>query len=244
VQAGWRIAKAGLLVYKGIGDQVTEVQMDRDLALKQLVEAALPHVVSNAALTAAITESGVAPGLAHALLPRGGVDLALAYHRLGDDALRATLAATDLTAMRFREKVAHAVRLRLETADREAVRRGTALFALPTHASDGARAIWGTSDTIWTALGDTSTDVNWYSKRATLSAVYASTVLYWLGDESEGHAATWEFLDRRIGNVMSFEKAKAAFRENPIGKALLAGPFKVFERIHAPQQANDLPGRT
>lgn len=222
--------------------------MTRDLALNQLVEAALPHVVfdgwSNAALNAAIAESGVAPGLAHALLPRGGVDLALAYHRLGDEAMRDALAATDLTVMRFRDRVAHAVRLRLKMADREAVRRGTALFALPTHASDGARAIWGTADAIWTALGDTSTDVNWYTKRATLSAVYGATVLYWLGDDTEGHEATWAFLDRRIGNVMSFEKAKAAFRENPIGKALLAGPLKVFERIHAPEQANDLPGRT
>lgn len=222
--------------------------MTRDLALNQLVEAALPHVVfdgwSNAALNAAIAESGVAPGLAHALLPRGGVDLALAYHRLGDEAMRDALAATDLTVMRFRDRVAHAVRLRLKMADREAVRRGTALFALPTHASDGARAIWGTVDAIWTALGDTSTDVNWYTKRATLSAVYGATVLYWLGDDTEGHEATWAFLDRRIGNVMSFEKAKAAFRENPIGKALLAGPLKVFERIHAPEQANDLPGRT
>lgn len=222
--------------------------MDRDLALKRLVEAALPHVVfegwSDAALKEAIAESGVAPGLAHALLPRGGVDLALAYHRLGNEAMRTALAASDLTTMRFRDRVAHAVRLRLETADREAVRRGTALFALPNHAGDGARAIWGTADAIWTTLGDTSTDVNWYSKRATLSAVYASTVLYWLGDDSEAHEATWAFLDRRIGNVMSIEKAKTAFRENPIGKALLAGPLKVFERIHAPEQANDLPGRT
>jgi ubiquinone biosynthesis protein COQ9 len=54
------------------------------------------------------------------------------------------------------------------------------------HAADGAKAIWGTADRIWTALGDTSDDLNWYTKRATLSAVYGSTVLYWLGDDSPG----------------------------------------------------------
>jgi ubiquinone biosynthesis protein COQ9 len=43
---------------------------------------------------------------------------------------------------------------------------------LPMYAADGARAIWGTADAIWTALGDTSEDVNWYTKRATLSGVY------------------------------------------------------------------------
>lgn len=217
-----------------------------DALIDRLLAAALPHVVfdgwSQTALDAAIAESGVAPGLAHALVPRGAVDLALAYHHQGDRRMVQALRQTDLSAMRFRDRIAHAVRLRLTDADREAVRRGSALFALPAHAADGAKAIWGTSDAIWTALGDTSRDLNWYSKRATLSAVYAATVLYWLGDDSEGQAATWEFLDRRIENVMAFEKAKAGFRENPLGKALLAGPLKILERIHAPQQGEDLPG--
>ncbi len=222
-----------------------EAAMNRNNTLKTLVEAALPHVAfegwSEAALREAIADSGLPPGLARAMVPRGGVDLALAYHHLGDRQMIAALAATDLAALRFREKVTLAVRLRLQDADREVVRRGTALFALPQYAGDGAKAVWGTADAIWTALGDTSQDVNWYSKRATLAAVYASTVLYWLGDDSEAHRATSEFLDRRIENVMAFEKTKAAFRENPIGKALLAGPMKLLERIHAPQTAKDLP---
>lgn len=217
-----------------------------DALVDRLIAAALPHVVfdgwSPAALEAAISESGVAPGLAHALLPRGAVDLALAYHHQGDRRMVRALQLTDLSAMRFRDRIAHAVRLRLADADREAVRRGSALFALPAHAVDGAKAIWGTADAIWTALGDTSHDLNWYTKRATLSAVYAATVLYWLGDDTEGQVATWDFLDRRIENVMSFEKAKAGFRENPLGKALLAGPLKILERIHAPERGEDLPG--
>ena len=102
--------------------------------------------------------------------------------------------------------------------------------------------MWGTADAIWVALGDTSTDVNWYSKRATLSAVYAATVLYWLGDDSPDHEATWAFLDRRIANVMAFEKAKASFNANPLGKALMEGPLAFFDRIRAPNAAQDLPG--
>lgn len=223
-----------------------ETQMNRDLALARLVEAALPHVAfegwSQAALTAAARESGLAPGLVQALVPRGAVDLALAYHAMGDGAMTRALAGRDLAGLRFRDRVALAVRLRLEGADREVVRRGTTLFALPQHAAEGARAIWGTADAIWTALGDPSRDANWYSKRVTLSAVYAATVLYWLGDTSENHAETWAFLDRRIENVMAFEKAKAGFGANPLGKALLAGPFKLLERIRAPQPADDLPG--
>jgi ubiquinone biosynthesis protein COQ9 len=225
-----------------------EAQMNQDQELARLVDAALPHVAfdgwSQATLQAAISDSGLAPGLARALVPRGAVDLALAYHRLGDRRMAEALAARDLSVLRFRDRVALAVRLRLEGSDREVVRRGTALFALPGHAAQGAAAIWGTADAIWTALGDTSQDVNWYSKRTILSAVYGATVLYWLGDDSPDQAATWAFLDRRIENVMQFEKVKAGFRANPLGRALLAGPLKVLERIHAPQQRHDLPGHS
>jgi ubiquinone biosynthesis protein COQ9 len=214
-----------------------------------VLDAALMHVPfdgwSEASLRAAIGDAGVAPGLAKALFPRGAVDLALAYHARGDAAMLARLEATDLSALRFRERVATTVRYRLEAAtDKEAVRRGTTLFALPMHAADGARAIWGTADAIWTALGDTSTDINWYTKRATLSGVYGSTVLYWLGDDSPGHQATWDFLDRRIEDVMQFEKVKAAVLENPLAKAVLAGPRKLMEKIRMPVRPDDLPGRS
>lgn len=226
--------------------------MTEEAMREAILAAALAHVPfdgwSGTTLLAAADDSGTDRTLAHALFPRGGVDLALAYHRQGDRRMSAALATADLSAMRFRDRVAHAIRLRLDDADRELVRRGTTLFALPRYATDGAGAIWGTADAIWSALGDTSEDINWYTKRASLSAVYGSTVLFWLGDDSTEHQATWDFLDRRIENVMQFEKAKASFSANPLGKALISGPFKVLERIRAPKLktdwAQDLPGRT
>jgi ubiquinone biosynthesis protein COQ9 len=213
----------------------------------RVLDAALVHVPfdgwSDRTLRAALADTRVEPGLARALFPRGGVDLALAYHARGDAAMVAWLQGTDLGSLRFRDRITAAVRARLEAADQELVRRGTTLFSLPMHAADGAKAIWGTADRIWTALGDTSQDLNWYTKRATLSAVYGATVLYWLGDSSPGHQATWEFLDRRIDQVMQVEKLKAGFRENPLGKAMMAGPGKVLERIRAPKLPDNLPGR-
>jgi ubiquinone biosynthesis protein COQ9 len=155
----------------------------------------------------------------------------------------ARLRTADLHSLRYRDRVASAIRYRLEAvSDKEVVRRSTTLFALPTHAADGAKAIWGTADTIWNALGDTSRDVNWYTKRATLSAVYAATVLFWLGDDSIGHQDTWGFLDRRIDDVMRIEKAKAGLRDNPLSKALLAGPLNLMAGVKAPTMPDDLPG--
>ncbi|MBC7735671.1 MAG: COQ9 family protein [Candidatus Saccharibacteria bacterium] len=222
-------------------------KMTMETTKSRLLEAALPHVPfdgwSEATLAAAITDSQTAPALARALFPRGGLDLALAYHAAGDQQLRATIAATDMAALRFRDRFATAVRLRLQLADRECVRRGAALFPLPQNVAAGSRVMWATADTIWTALGDTSTDVNWYTKRVSASGVYAATVLFWLGDDSANQQATWEFLDRRVDNVMSIEATKARFRENRLGKALMAGPLKILERVHAPRKATDLPGK-
>ncbi len=229
---------------------MTQTEQDPKEAL---LDAALMHVPfdgwSDETYRAAIQDTGIDPAAAKALFPRGAVDLALAYHQRGDAAMVARLSETDLSDMRFRDRIAFAVRARLEAVeDREAVRRGTTLFSLPQYAADGARAIWGTCDAIWNTLGDTSKDVNWYTKRATLSAVYGSTVLFWLGDDSEGYSATWDFLDRRIDNVMQFEKLKANVRDNKALSALLARPLAVLGAIRAPESVREdaqtgMPGR-
>jgi ubiquinone biosynthesis protein COQ9 len=213
-----------------------------------LLEAALMHVPfdgwSETTFRAAVAESGIDPVVARALFPRGALDLAMAFHRRGDDEMVRRLEATDLSDMKFRDKVTLAVRLRLESVeDREAVRRGTTLFALPMHAADGAKLIWGTADRIWIALGDTSQDVNWYTKRATLSGVYSSTVLYWLGDDSIDHQSTWSFLDRRIADVMRIEGLKASLRKNPVLSRIMSVPNRMLSRIKAPSASSGKPGQ-
>lgn len=215
----------------------------------QLLDAALMHVAfdgwSEATFQAAVRDADVESAMARAVCPRGAVDLAIAYHNRGDAVMVERLKTEDLSDMKFRDKIAAGVRFRIEAVtDKEAVRRGTTLFALPTHAADGAKLVWGTADHIWTTLGDTSDDVNWYTKRATLSGVYSATVLYWLGDTSPDNAATWDFLDRRIDDVMQIEKMKAHVRDSPTLSKLMAGPNWLLSHIKAPTRMPniDLPG--
>ncbi|MCC5986713.1 MAG: COQ9 family protein [Pararhodobacter sp.] len=213
-----------------------------------LLDAALEHVPfdgwSEAAFRAAINDTGADAALARAYFPRGGLDMALAFHRRGDELMLERLARHDLASMRMRERVSLAIRARLEGADREIVRRGAVLFSLPQHAADGVRAIWNTADAIWNALGDNSEDGNWYTKRAILSGVYSSTLLYWLGDDSPGHADSWAFLDRRIDEVMRFEQAKAQVQKSPFLRTVFALPLAVMGAIHKPAATGGtLPGR-
>jgi ubiquinone biosynthesis protein COQ9 len=216
----------------------------------KVLAAALPHVAfdgwTDKTLAYAMQDAGVDHGLSRLAFPRGGIDLALAYHYDCDRRLAERLAGEDMLGLRFRDRIAHAIALRLEMlqGDREAVRRAASMFALPNHAADGARAIWHTADTIWTALGDTSRDYNWYTKRTTLSAVYSSALLYWLGDDTPDMEATRAFIRRRVDNVMQFEEVKAAVAKNPIAAALMKGPARLLDRVRAPDDTAppDLPG--
>ena len=224
------------------------VQENEDMQA-QLLAAALPHVAfdgwSETSLRAACQDLSITRQMAALACPRGAIDLAIRFHHDGDEAMQVVLQKTDINAMKIREKITFSVRARLDAiCDKEAVRRGATLMALPQHAAEGAGLVWGTCDRIWAAIGDSSADVNWYTKRLTLSSVYSATVLYWLGDNSPNHQDTWTFLDRRIENVMQFEKFKAQVNANPLAKQLLAGPNWLLSKIKAPSGVPtvDLPG--
>ena len=224
------------------------VQENEDMQA-QLLAAALPHVAfdgwSETSLRAACQDLSITRQMAALACPRGAIDLAIRFHHDGDEAMQVVLQKTDINAMKIREKITFSVRARLDAIrDKEAVRRGATLMALPQHAAEGTGLVWGTCDRIWAAIGDSSADVNWYTKRLTLSSVYSATVLYWLGDNSPNHQDTWTFLDRRIENVMQFEKFKAQVNANPLAKQLLAGPNWLLSKIKAPSGVPtvDLPG--
>ncbi|OCT52994.1 Ubiquinone biosynthesis protein coq9, mitochondrial [Cladophialophora carrionii] len=54
------------------------------------------------------------------------------------------------------------------------------------------------SDEIWYLAGDTAVDSSWYTKRASLAVVYASSEMFMTTDTSSDFVATEEFLDRRL----------------------------------------------
>src|SRR3546814_5316151 len=81
---------------------------------------------------------------------------------------------------------------------KEALRRAFAILARPQNAMTAARLAWRAADRMWRIAGDTSTDFNHYSKRGILSALYTSTMLVYLDDDSDDLGETRGFLDRRI----------------------------------------------
>ena len=183
----------------------------------RLLVAALPHVPfdgwSEKALAAAAAELDIEPEEARHAFPGGPVALVTYHAAYADRRMEDALKETDLAAMRVRERIAHAVRLRLEqnAAHREAIRAALPVLAQPANGPHALASLYRTVDTIWFATGDKSTDFGFYTKRALLAGVYLSTLLYWLNDGSGGAEATWAFLDRRIADVMRIQTARARF---------------------------------
>ncbi len=181
----------------------------------RLVVAMLPHVAFDgwgaASVAAGAADTGIDADIAALAFPGGALDMAVAYTDLANARMVAALAGAP--PMKVRERVTRAIRVRLEQAEgeRETVRRTVTVLAM--HPVTAARTTWATADAIWRACGDTATDLNHYTKRATLGSVYAATLLYWLADESAGRGDTWDFLDRRIAGIMAIEKAKAKLRD-------------------------------
>lgn len=185
-----------------------------------LVVATMTHVAfdgwTDLAITRGAQDLDLPKGYERLVFPAGRIDAISHMMRRADRLMLEELKRRGVEKMRIRERISQAIWIRLEQAApyREAVRAALVVLSMPHHASLAARSLWKTADCIWRAAGDTATDYNHYTKRATLSAVYSSTLLCWLGDESDDFTETAAFLDRRIDNVMQFEKLKAGMRKS------------------------------
>jgi ubiquinone biosynthesis protein COQ9 len=169
---------------------------------------------SRAALQSAARHLGLAAGEADRLFPGGPLQVLAFFSQRADRRTVADMEKEGVADLKIRDRIRQAVRIRLERhgAGREASRRALALLSLPFNAPLALKLLYRTVDALWYAAGDSSTDFNFYTKRATLAGVWSSTLLYWLNDRSPGSEATWGFLDRRIDDVMKVERLKSQVR--------------------------------
>jgi ubiquinone biosynthesis protein COQ9 len=86
-------------------------------------------------------------------------------------------------------------------------------MALPSNLSTSLHELASLSDEIWFLSGDKSVDTSWYTKRASLSTIYAATDLYMTTDKSEGFRDTKEFLDRRFEDSFKMGTTIKGLRE-------------------------------
>lgn len=205
-----------------------------DAVVAAAVTEAGEHGWTDAVLDHAIAAAGIDAPLAARAFPRGARSLVEEFHRWCDRRMVEDLARHDLPELRVGQRVALAVRLRIEAmadanGSRRAAARAVAFHALPVNFGSGARSLGRTTDAIWRAVGDQSLDFSWYTKRASLGAMYAATVLVWLSDENDGSTETWAFLGRRLKDIATFGKTKA--RAQAAVESLATNSFSVARAV-------------
>lgn len=184
------------------------------------------------AVDSAAGQLGIDAVQARLAMPKNQAGMIDVYIQEVDRALEAYFTPERLKGLKIRDKIRALVWRRLEVMGpaREAVRRALAILAMPQNLRLAVRTGWRTADLMWRIAGDTSNDFNHYTKRMTLGAVYGATLLVWLDDQSEGWIETGAFLDRRIDDVMRFEKFKAEWR----GSSERLSPSRFLGRLRYP----------
>jgi len=181
---------------------------------KQLLGEVLRHAAfegwTERAIVQAVQALGLPRGSQHIYAAGGALGLIRLWSDSLDQEMTSALEMRGLDNMRVRDKITEAVWLRINLlADHEdAARRAMARLSIPDAGAQGTSQLWASADAIWTAIGDVSEDYNYYTKRTILSGVIGSTLLAWLSDDSGDKTESRAFLERRIGNVMQFEKVK------------------------------------
>ena len=178
---------------------------------------------SEKAVDSSAAQLGIDPAQARLAFPKEPARMIEAWIEGVDVAMAAHFTPERIAAMKVRDRIREMIwfRLQLIADSREAVRSALAILAMPQNAALGLRTAWRSADVMWRLAGDTATDYNHYTKRLTLSGVYGSTLLAWLDDQSEGWSETAAFLDRRLADVMRFEKWKSEWRGNAIRRPSL-----------------------
>jgi ubiquinone biosynthesis protein COQ9 len=207
-------------------------QLRRKLALA-VGENAVFDGWSRAAVDSAAQQLGIDTVQARLAMPKSQAGMIDTYIQEVDRALEAHFTPELLAGMKIREKIRSLVwqRLEIQGPAREAIRRALAILAMPQNVPLALRISWRTADLMWRIAGDIRTDFNHYTKRMTHGAVYGSTLLVWLDDQSEGWTDTAAFLDRRIDDVMKIEKLKADWRKS---SDLRLSPSRFFGRLRYP----------
>ena len=145
------------------------------------------------------------------LFKNGPIDFIDVFSEIIDLEVKENYNLIEFKPERVPEKIKKIIMIRLNLCQRykEAVRSSISLTAIPVNARASLKILYRTCNSIWRIAGDKSTDFSFYTRRISLAAVYTSTLLFWLNDNSNNNIETEFFLDRRlkdIGKISSLKK--------------------------------------
>ena len=190
-----------------------------------LVKAMLPHVPFDGWTWAAVENGSLDIGFMKKETPAsrlltyqnlfedGSIDFIDCFSDLIDVEVKNKYEALGSKPERIPQKIKTIILIRLESCQiyKEAIRCSLSITALPNNSKKSLNILYRTCNSIWRIAGDKSTDFSFYTKRATLAAIYTSTLLFWLNESSINQEETSAFLDRRLNDINKISSLKKPF---------------------------------
>ena len=215
--------------------------MSSQITAEEIVTATLSHVPfdgwSASSISMGASDCGASEDELARLLPRGVTDAIETYAKMADEDMVSAFDELSDKPEKMHLKIRALILCRLEMAmpHKEAVSKTLAYLAQPSHAALASKLLYKTVDSMWRTAGDISTDASFYSKRATLAAVYSATLLAFLADDSGDLSKTEAFLDRRLKEVAAIPKITAP------AKAVMAKTGAIASQIFEAAMSKSRP---
>lgn len=172
-------------------------------AERAILAAAMKHVPEHGFTLDAIKKGAIDSGhleISHNLFPSGPFDL-IRFHLLTQRIRlqEVHLKDTDGTGGKIRTLLQ--ARLKANEPYIHQWQEALAVMAFPSNIAAALGELHELSDEVWHLTDDQSADMAWYTKRASLSAIYASSDMFMTQDNSPLFSDTYAFLDRRLREV-------------------------------------------
>ena len=144
------------------------------------------------------------------LFKNGPIDFIGFFSEIIDLEVKENYNLIELKPERVPEKIKKIIMLRLNLCQKykESVRSSVSITAIPVNARASLKILYRTCNSIWRIAGDKSTDFSFYTRRISLAAVYTSTLLFWLNDNSNNNVETEFFLERRLKDISKISNLK------------------------------------
>ena len=144
------------------------------------------------------------------LFKNGSIDFIDIFSEIIDLEVKENYDLIEFKPERVPEKIKKIIMLRLNLCQKykESVRSSVSITAIPVNARASLKILYRTCNSIWRIAGDKSTDFSFYTRRISLAAVYTSTLLFWLNDNSNNNVETEFFLERRLKDISKISNLK------------------------------------
>ena len=188
---------------------------------KQLLEAFISlnsfENWDNNTLSIANRECGFEKDMHKILFPGGVDEITIYLSQICNENVFEKLSKKDLKNLKIQEKAGLIIFEKIKEYHNilhtnEAVKKFVAYFTSFETAPSAIKNIFSFSSDAWYLIGDKSTDISYYTKRASLGLIYSKGLIYSISDESNNLNKTQEYVKRNIDGLMKFHKFKSGLK--------------------------------